>query len=129
MRIIYCGSGEFGIPSLAAIASSSHELVHIFTQPAQPAGRGRKMRLTPVAQWAIDNAQPCDEIRDINIPDVLEKISALKPDLMVVIAFGQKIGPEVIASPKHSAINVHASLLPKYRGAAPINWAIIKGER
>jgi methionyl-tRNA formyltransferase len=129
MKIIYCGSGEFGMPCLEAIANSEHQLLHIFTQPAHPAGRGLKPRPTSVAQWANVHKIDCDETGNINMDDMCAKISTLKPDVMVVIAFGQKLSNDLIRLPRHGAINVHASLLPKYRGAAPVNWAIINGEK
>jgi len=129
MRIIYCGSGEFGLPCLKEIAGSDrHELVHVFTQPAQPAGRGKKLRPTPVAQWALENGPAVSEAANINDQAILQQVRGLEPDLLVVIAFGQKLSQELIKIPRKGAINVHASLLPKYRGAAPINWAIINGE-
>ena len=128
MKILYCGSGEFGVPCLDAIAGYKHQLLHIFTQPSHPAGRGLKPRPTPVAQWASIHSIDCTEVADINAADVRGKIAAFNAELMVVIAFGQKLSNEIIALPRHGAINVHASLLPKYRGAAPINWAIINGD-
>ncbi len=129
MKVVFCGCGAFGIDCLDALAKSNHQLVGVFTHPASPAGRGRKLQKTAVANWAIDNNVEFIEIQDINSPEALEKLSALKPDLIVVIAFGQKISEQIISIPKKDAINVHASLLPKYRGAAPINWAIIDGQR
>jgi methionyl-tRNA formyltransferase len=128
MKIIYCGSGEFGVPCLEAISKSRHQLLHVFTQPSHRAGRGLKTRPTPVAEWASSHSVPHTETADINTADIQKKIAELKPDLMVVIAFGQKLGNDVIHLPVRGSINVHASLLPKYRGAAPINWAIINGE-
>ena len=128
MKIVYLGSGEFGIECLNALADSNHSLAFIVTQPPHPAGRGRKPRPTPVARWANTNSIPFIETDNINTPQVIDKIAALQPDLIIVIAFGQKIGAEIINLPPKAAINVHASLLPKYRGAAPINWAIINGE-
>jgi methionyl-tRNA formyltransferase len=129
MRIVYCGSGEFGLPCLDAIAAScSHQIIHIFTQPAHPAGRGKKLRPTPVAAWGEFMQIPVTQCVDINDIGAIEQIRGLEPDLMVVIAFGQKLSQMLIAIPAKGAINVHASLLPKYRGAAPINWAIIEGE-
>ena len=128
MRIIYLGSGQFGIDCLNALEQSGHSLQFIVTQPPHPAGRGRKQSPTPVARWANTNSVPFVETDDVNTSEVMEKIAAYKPDLIVVIAFGQKIGNELINLPPKGAINVHASLLPKYRGAAPINWAIINGE-
>lgn len=129
MEIIYLGSGEFGIQSLNALADSSHSLPFIATQLPQPAGRGRKQSPTPVACWAKNHSTPFIEADNVNTPAVIDKIAGLRPDLIVVIAFGQKIGNDLINLPRLGrAINVHASLLPKYRGAAPINWAIINGE-
>jgi len=130
MKIVYLGSGEFGIDCLNALAESTHTLQLIVTQPPQPAGRGRTPRQTPVARWASSSRQtvPFIEAEDVNAPQVVDKIAQLQPDLIVVIAFGQKIDNRLINLPPKGAINVHASLLPKYRGAAPINWAIINGE-
>ena len=128
MKIVFLGSGEFGIECLNVLERSSHSLQFIVTQPPHPAGRGRKPSPTPVARWANTNSVPFVETDDVNTPGVMEKIADYKPDLIVVIAFGQKIGNELINLPPKAAINVHASLLPKYRGAAPINWAIINGE-
>jgi methionyl-tRNA formyltransferase len=128
MKIVYCGSSAFGIPSLEAIIASEHQLAHIITQPAHKAGRGRNLRPTDVAQWAERNNIPCTEAQCINSPQILDLMAQIKPDISVVIAFGQKIGPEFIKSARFEAINVHASLLPQYRGAAPINWALIDGK-
>ncbi len=128
MNIVYLGSGEFGIECLNALADSSHSLAFIVTQPPHPAGRGRKPTPTPVAAWADAHSIPFIETDDVNALQMVQKIEGYKPDLIVVIAFGQKIGSKIINLPPKSTINVHASLLPKYRGAAPINWAIINGE-
>lgn len=129
MRIVYCGCGRFGIESLDALKASNHRLLHIITYPEKQAGRGRKPRANDVAQWAHENAVPAANLNDINSPQSIELIKKLAPDLLVVIAFGQKISSEIIAIPPKGAINVHGSLLPKYRGAAPVNWAIINGEK
>lgn len=128
MKIVYFGSGEFGLRCLDALKGSEHSLVCIFTQPAHLAGRGRKPTPTPVACWARENGIPYTEAEDINSAKMFGKVSACEPDVIVVIAFGQKIGNDLISCPAKAAINVHASLLPKYRGAAPVNWAIINGE-
>ena len=136
MKIVYLGSGEFGIQCLNVLAKSKHGLQFIVTQPPHPAGRGRKTRSTPVAVWANANSVPFIETEDVNTPDNIEKIADYQPDLIVSVAFGQKISNELIHLPPKggfppggiTAINVHASLLPKYRGASPINWAIINGE-
>ncbi len=128
MNIVYLGSGKFGLECLDSLGRSDHNLKFIVTQPAQQAGRGRKPRPTAVARWADERSIPFIESSNVNTSENIEKIAALEPDLIVVIAFGQKIGRELTSLPPKGAINVHASFLPKYRGAAPINWAIINGE-
>jgi methionyl-tRNA formyltransferase len=129
MKIVYFGGGQFGIDCLNAIAGSGNQLVFIVTSIPAPAGRGQKPRSTAVAQWAKEHRIEFLETENVNNPDVVGRIASFKPDLIVVIAFGHKIGSELIALPPKGMINVHASLLPKYRGAAPINWAIIQGEK
>ncbi|NLH17638.1 MAG: methionyl-tRNA formyltransferase [Phycisphaerae bacterium] len=127
MRIVYLGSSEFGIPCLESLKDGPHQLIQIFTQPAQPAGRGRHPRPTPVAEWAARRGVPCEETANINAPESIRRLTECRGELLVVIAFGQKISQEVIVLFPHGAINVHASLLPLYRGAAPINAALIDG--
>jgi methionyl-tRNA formyltransferase len=128
MKIVYLGSGEFGLECLDALSISEHSLHFIITQPPNPAGRGRKPKPTPVAHWANVHSISFIEVDNVNASEVVEKIAGHEPDLIVVIAFGQKIGNKLTNLPPKGSINVHASLLPKYRGAAPINWAIINGE-
>ncbi|NIA17412.1 MAG: methionyl-tRNA formyltransferase, partial [Planctomycetes bacterium] len=128
MKILYCGCGEFGIASLNALASSSHRLVHVFTHPPAGAGRGRKPKPTAVAQWSKEHNIDFTECEDINTDEMVSMLAGFAPDIIVVIAFSQKISERIVKLPSRTAINVHASLLPKYRGAAPINRAIINGE-
>ncbi|MHC4286975.1 MAG: methionyl-tRNA formyltransferase [Planctomycetota bacterium] len=129
LKIIYFGSAQFGIPCLEAIHHSRHELAGVFTQPARPAGRHRsKPHHTDVDVWCSQNNVPCVEAENINTQEMVQRVATLGADLLVVIAFGQKISQEVVSLQKHGAVNVHASLLPKYRGAAPIHWAIMNGE-
>jgi len=128
MNIVYLGSGRFGVECLNVLSRSDHNLKFIVTQPAQQAGRGRKPRPTPVACWADERSIPFIETNNVNTSESIERIAALEPDLIVVIAFGQKVGDELTSLPPKGSINVHASVLPKFRGAAPINWAIINGE-
>jgi methionyl-tRNA formyltransferase len=128
MNIVYLGSGDFGIASLDALLNSNHKLAFIITQPPQPAGRGQVCCPTPISHWAAEHSIPFVEIGNVNCQEIIEQISNYHPDLIVVIAFGQKLCPELTDIAPKGAINVHASLLPKYRGAAPINWAIINGE-
>jgi methionyl-tRNA formyltransferase len=129
MKIVYFGSADIGLPSLEAIKASGHDLVHIFTQPAHRAGRGRHPKPTDVRLWAEENSVPCVEAEKINAPEMIEQVKACGADLLVVIAFGQKIGDEIINFHAKGAINVHTSLLPEYRGAAPINWAVVNGDK
>jgi methionyl-tRNA formyltransferase len=128
MNIVYLGSGEFGIPALNALLNSGHNLSLIITQPPAPAGRGKLHCPTAVSSWAQTHLIPFIEADNVNCEELLERIENARPDLLVVIAFGQKLCPGLTNLAPKGAINVHASLLPKYRGAAPINWAIINGE-
>lgn len=122
LRIIFAGSGEFGLPALQALIGIGHEVVQVYSQPDRPAGRGMKLTPTPIARFAIEKNLPLTRTSDINA-------ETLPPaDLLVVIAFGQKIGEPVVNHARLKAINLHASILPKYRGAAPINAAILAGE-
>ena len=129
MKIVYLGSGQFGLECLDVLAVSNHSVQFVVTQPAKAAGRGRKPKPTAAAQWANVNSIPFIETANANTSQIIEQIRGYEPDVIVVIAFGQKIGPDLIKLAPRGAINVHASLLPKYRGAAPINWAIINGEK
>jgi methionyl-tRNA formyltransferase len=122
LRILFAGSGEFGAPSLDALMSAGHEIVQVISQPDRPAGRGRELTPTPIARLAEERKLRMLKTANINE----EKLDSA--DLLVVIAFGQKIAPEVVNHARLGSVNLHASLLPKYRGAAPINWAIICGE-
>jgi methionyl-tRNA formyltransferase len=122
MRIIFTGSGEFGLPTLAALLEAGHEIPVIYTQPDRPAGRGRKITATAIAQYAREKSLACVPTGNLNA----EKLPEC--DLMIVIAFGQKVSPAAAAHGRLGSMNLHASQLPKYRGAAPINWAILNGE-
>jgi methionyl-tRNA formyltransferase len=127
MRVVFCGSGSFAVPSLRAIAASSHELAGIITQPARPAGRGDHLRPTPVFQAAAEMGQSALECADINAPDGVQRVASFHPDVLVVADFGQLIHQAVRKLPPNGAFNLHGSLLPQLRGAAPVNWAIILG--
>ena len=122
LRIIFAGSGEFGLPTLDALLKAGHDVVQVVTQPDRPAGRGRGLTPTPVGQRA--GAAGLSVMKTDNINRETLPVA----DVMVVIAFGQKIADEVIRRPRLGSVNLHASRLPRYRGAAPINWAIIRGE-
>jgi methionyl-tRNA formyltransferase len=122
LRIIFAGSGEFGVPALKSLLAAGHEIVQVVTQPDRPAGRGRGLTPTPIATTSTQAALPLLRTENINAETLVDS------DVMVVIAFGQKIADAVVRHPRLGSVNLHASLLPKYRGAAPINWAIMNGE-
>ncbi len=128
MRIVFLGSGAFALPSLRWLANSPHDVPLVITQPAKGSGRGRRTARTPVAAIASELGLEVLEAENINADEVVETIRKLDARLGLVIAFGQKIGPEFLGAMPGGCINLHASLLPKYRGAAPINWAIVRGE-
>jgi methionyl-tRNA formyltransferase len=127
VRIVFFGSGEFGLPTLGSLARE-HELLAFVTQPDRPAGRGRESAPTPVAAWAGEHAPsvPVLKPESVNDPRVVEQIRAIPADAWVVIAFGQKLSPALLAG--RFAVNLHGSLLPRWRGAAPINHAILAGD-
>jgi len=127
MRIVFCGSGEVATATLEALCAAGHEIAMVVTQPPRKAGRGGEMQPTPVAHCVAAlgiEAQPCE---DINDAAWVQRIAAAQPELIAVVDFGQKVGESVRRLAGLGAINMHASLLPALRGAAPINWAIIRG--
>lgn len=129
MRVVFFGSGEFAVPSLRWLVNSPHEVVRVVTQPDRPAGRGKKLVSTPVAAQAEAEGLDVERCDDVNQPAFVEGLAGLGADIGVVIAFGQKIREPLRAVFPSSCVNLHASLLPKYRGAAPIPWAILSGEK
>ncbi|MBN1844039.1 MAG: hypothetical protein JW810_00020 [Sedimentisphaerales bacterium] len=128
MRIVYVGSGEFGCATLRCLAASEHEVIQVITQPARPSGRGRRLQSTPIARLASQLHLACLEAEDINREDICRSIQQWSPELLLVIAFGQKLGPALLHLADCRVVNLHASLLPQYRGAAPIAWAIREGQ-
>ena len=129
MRVTFCGSGEFAVPSLQAILAGPHEVAGVITQPARPAGRGGKMHPTPVFQASTQAGLAPVECPRINDPSVMELLRQQRPDVIVVADFGQMVRGAVRSVAPLGAFNLHGSLLPELRGAAPINWAIIRGYR
>ncbi len=127
MRLIFCGSGAFAVPTYRALLGGSHEVQAVITQPARPAGRGGKLRATPVAQAALEAGQHPIECPDINAPDFVERLREFRADVLCVAAFGQFIRLAARQAVAVDAINLHGSILPELRGAAPVNWAIIRG--
>ncbi|MFB3896584.1 MAG: methionyl-tRNA formyltransferase [bacterium] len=128
MRILFMGTAAFAVPSLESIFNSDHNIVGIITQPDRPFGRGLQLRPTPVKQFALQHQLPVTTPDSIKDPIKLETIRQVNPEAIVVVAYGKILPPALLQIPKFGCINVHGSLLPKYRGAAPIQWALIRGE-
>ena len=127
MRIVFMGTPDFAVPSLETLYAMGQDVVGVFCQPDRPKGRGNKVEYCPVKQIAVAHGTPVFQPQRIR-RDGAEALAALQPDLCVTAAFGQILSQENLDVPKLGTVNVHASLLPKYRGSAPINWAIIHGE-
>jgi methionyl-tRNA formyltransferase len=128
MRVVFLGTPEFAVPSLRELVAAEHSAVAVFTQPDRPKGRGNQMTPSPVKVAALESGLPVYQPERIRRPENLELLRSFEADLMVVVGYGQIIPQSIIDLPKHGILNVHASLLPKYRGAAPIQWAIANGE-
>lgn len=128
MRLVFLGTPEFAVPTLERIAAAGHEVLSVLTQPDRPKGRGQALAASPVKQAALRLGLPVYQPERIRRPEALEHLAALHPDAMVVVGYGQIIPQAVIDLAPLGILNVHASLLPKYRGAAPIQWAIARGE-
>ncbi len=128
MRIVFMGSGEIGVPTLKGLAQA-HEVLGVFTRPDRPAGRGQRPQPTPIKEVALELGLPLYQPESVKSPESLELIRELGPEFIIVAAYGEILSKELLGIPKRGAINLHASLLPKYRGAAPIQWAIIRGEK
>ncbi len=128
MRIAFAGSGGFGVPTLRRLAATYGVLL-VVSQPDRPAGRGLMLTSPPTKEVAQELGIPVVQPRTINAPPVLDQLRALQLDFLVVAAFGQFLREPVLTLPKHGCVNIHASLLPAYRGAAPVAWAVIRGER
>lgn len=128
MRLVYLGTPAFAVPTLERAVEAGHEVLAVFTQPDRPKGRGQKDAMPPVKEAALLLGLPVSQPERIRKPEVVEQLRALAPDAMVVVGYGQIIPQAILDIPPQGIINVHASLLPKYRGAAPIQWAIARGE-
>jgi len=129
MRIVFCGTPQFAVPTLKhLLAQSDFEVVGVITQPDRPRGRGQEVSFSPVKEAALAAKLPVHQPEKIRAAEVQELLRGLAPDCIVIIAYGQIIPARLLPIPKLGWINLHASLLPKYRGAAPINWAIVNGE-
>lgn len=128
MKIIFMGTPDFAVGTLEALVEAGHEVVLAVTQPDKPKGRGKEMQYTPVKECALKYDIPVFQPRRVREPECIEELRKYDADIMVVVAFGQILPKEILEMCPYGCVNVHASLLPKYRGAAPIQWAIIDGE-
>ena len=129
MRVVFCGTPQFAVPTLKYLLTQPEfEIVAVLTQPDRPSGRGMQVSLSPVKEAALAAGLPVHQPEKVRAPEPKALLERLAPDCMVIIAYGQIIPAALLTIPKHGWINLHASLLPKYRGAAPIQWAIANGE-
>ena len=129
MRIVFMGTPDFSVNALENIVKAGHDVVGVITQPDKPKGRGEKMQYTPVKEKALELELDVYQPQRVKEPEFIDKLKEMNPDAIVVIAFGQILPKAILDMPKYGCINVHASLLPKYRGAAPIQWSVIDGEK
>ncbi|TAL64281.1 MAG: methionyl-tRNA formyltransferase [Legionella sp.] len=128
LKIVFAGTPEFGLPSLDGLAQSAHQLIAVYTQPDRPAGRGQKLQLSAVKEWALQQQLPIYQPSNFKNPEAIAELAALKPDVLVVIAYGLILPRSVLEIPRLGCVNVHASLLPRWRGASPIQQAILHGD-
>lgn len=129
MKILFMGTPGFAVPCLESLIKAGHNICGVFTQPDKPKGRGHKLTAPPVKEVAIKNNIEVFQPDKIRNAETLSIIKDLEPEIIVVVAYGKILPKEIIDYPKYGCVNVHASLLPKYRGAAPIQWSIINGEK
>ncbi len=128
MRVIFAGSPSFAVPCLERLLSTGHQIVSVITQPDRPAGRGLKLKACPVREFALDRGLEVHAPEKFNTRSFREVLSGLRPDLMIVVAYGKIFRRKALALPRLGCVNLHASLLPRYRGVAPVNRAIMNGE-
>ncbi len=128
-RLIFMGTPQFALPSLEAILAAGEEVAAVVTQPDRPRGRGQIVTPSPVKELALAWNLPVLQPQRLKDPELIRHLQGLEPELMIVVAYGRILPPEILALPSVGSLNVHASLLPRYRGSAPINWALIRGEQ
>ena len=129
MRVVFMGTPNFAVGTLEALLEAGHEVAAVVTQPDKPKGRGKTLMPTPVKEAALARMIPVLQPKKVREPEFVETLRKIGPDVIVVAAFGQIISKEILEMPRYGCINVHASLLPAYRGAAPIQWAVINGDK
>ncbi len=128
MRVVFMGTPEFSVPCLRQLLADGHDVAGVFTQPDKPKGRGNHLTPPPVKAFALEKGIPVFQPRTMRDGEAVRILEQLQPELIVVTAFGKILPAEVLDFPKYGCINIHASLLPRYRGAAPIQWAVLNGE-
>lgn len=128
MKIVFMGTPEFAVPCLARLLEDGHTVPLVVTQADKPKGRGHRLAPPPVKAFALEHGLPVYQPQSMKVPETLERLREAAPELIVVVAYGKILPPAVLELPPHGCINVHASLLPRYRGAAPIQWAVLNGE-
>jgi methionyl-tRNA formyltransferase len=128
MRIVFMGTPESAVPSLRQLLADGHEIAAVWTQPDKPAGRGKKLHASAVKQFAVENNLTVHQPAKIKNPEAKELFASHQTDVAVIVAYGKILPQEFLSAPELGCVNVHFSLLPKYRGAAPVNWAIVNGE-
>src|SRR5437868_3310565 len=129
MRLIFMGTPEAAVPTLSRCLEDGHEVVAVWTQPDRPAGRGRTLHASPVKEFAVAHNLAIHQPVKIRTEEALELFASADADAAIVVAYGRILPPSFLLTPRRGCINVHFSLLPQYRGAAPVNWAIVRGER
>lgn len=129
MRVVFMGTPDFAVGTLESLIEAGHQVAAVVTQPDKPKGRGKSLTMTPVKEAALAHRIPVYQPKKVREPEFVDNLRAIAPDVIVVAAFGQIISKEILEMPRYGCINVHASLLPAYRGAAPIQWAVINGDR
>jgi methionyl-tRNA formyltransferase len=128
MRLVFMGTPQAAVPTLERILADGHTVSAVWTQPDKPSGRGNRLTAPPVKEFALANNLPVFQPAKVRTEDTLNLLRSHEADAAVVVAYGRILPPSLLETPKHGCINVHFSLLPKYRGAAPVNWAIVQGE-
>ena len=129
MNLVFAGTPEFGVPALKSLADAGHKILAVYTQPDRPAGRGRKLGVSAVKGFALERGLPVRQPLTLKSENEIQALRAVLPDALIVIAYGLILPPAILTIPRFGCINVHASLLPRWRGAAPIHRAIEAGDR
>lgn len=129
MKVVFMGTPDFSVGALEAIWKAGHEITAVVTQPDKPKGRGGKLQMSPVKEFAVSRGLPVFQPVRIKRPEAVEQLKTYEADIFVVAAFGQILSQEILDMPRFGCVNIHASLLPRYRGSSPIQWAIINGDK